>query len=85
MKSLFVLDDKQTGDRFEIELDEAGDRLLIHSAIDRQGERVMVLVDARRVARELADALVLAMAGVPAATAPKPRSPKVPRIVALDR
>lgn len=82
---LFQLDDRTTGDGFAIELDAATDRLFVRSRIDDRGERVMVLVDARRVARELADALVLAISAVPTATAPKKRAAKLPQHAGVTR
>ena len=82
---VFEIDDSLTGDGLTVELDRKGNRLLISSRIDDAGERTMVVLDARRVGRELADALVLALAGIPTAPAPKARSTKTLRRAELKR
>lgn len=80
MKTIFQLRDKLTGDAFAIEHDRKGDRLLITSAIDNEGSRCMVLVSARRVGMQLADALREALGDAPA---PRPRTAKTLRKVEL--
>ena len=80
MQTLFEVDDKLTRDRFAIDYDRKGDRLLVRSAIDNEGERTMVLIDARTAGRRLAESLLEALGDAPA---PKARKVKTPRRVEL--
>ena len=82
MKQIFVLNDPLTRDSFAIDFDRKGDRLLVRSAIDSEGERVMVIIDARNAGLKLAGALLDALE--PLRQLPN-RTAKLPRRAELKR
>ena len=82
MKKIFALNDPLTRDSFAIDFDRKGDRLLVRSAIDNAGERVMVIIDARNAGLKLAGALLDALE--PLRQLPN-RAAKLPRRAELKR
>jgi hypothetical protein len=81
-QTIFKLADPTTRDSFAIDFDRKGDRLLVRSAIDNEGARVMVIIDARETGLRLASELLEALRD-PIAPRPKRRATKLPRKVAL--
>jgi hypothetical protein len=79
-KSLFEIDDRTTGDRFTVEYDQKGNRLLVTSEIDKAGARCMIVIDGRDAGLRLAAALVDTLGDAPA---PKARASKLPKRVRL--